>query len=186
MIRITEEDYDGPVAQTFVDALHAEIDERYAYAIAEMTPEEQAMDAADYRAEVRAEDVRAPHGAFLVAWIDDRPVGCGALKPLDRAQGVGEVKRMYTAPEARRRGVSRAVLAALEARAAELGYRGLQLETGTAQPEALALYDSAGWHRIAPYGRYKDAPDSVCYAKALVVQDPPPVVGLEPRPAPQP
>jgi len=181
VICLTEEAYDGPVAQALVAALQAEIDERYAYAMVDLTPEERAMDAADYVAEVQPEHVRPPYGVFVVAWIDDQPVGCGAVKPLDRALGVGEVKRMYTAPEARRRGVSRAVLAHLERRARELGYRGLQLETGTAQPEALALYESAGWRRIPPYGRYKDAPDSVCCAKALDPDDPPPIIGALPE-----
>lgn len=181
MIRLTEEAYDEPVAQALVAALQDEIDLRYAYAMEDLTPEERAEDAAGYAAEVRAEDVRPPLGVFVVAWLDDEPVGCGAVKPLDRALGVGEVKRMYTAPAARRRGVSRAVLTHLERRARELGYRGLQLETGTAQPEALALYESAGWRRIPPYGRYKDAPDSVCYAKALVPDDPPPIVASLPE-----
>lgn len=180
MIELRPVAYDDPVAQVLVAALHAEIDERYADAAAAMTPEERAVEAADYLAEVQPEHVRSPYGAFLVAWLDDRPVGCGAVKPLDRALGVGEIKRMYTVPIARRRGVSRTVLAALEHRAVELGYRGLQLETGTAQPEALALYESAGWHRIAPYGRYRDAPDSVCFAKVLDDGDPPPLVGVGP------
>jgi GNAT superfamily N-acetyltransferase len=77
------------------------------------------------------------------------------------------VKRMYTVPTARRRGVSRLILERLEGIATELGYARLQLETGTEQPEALALYDSAGWVRITPYGRYKEDPTSVCYAKDL-------------------
>ena len=74
---------------------------------------------------------------------------------------------MYTAPTARRRGISRALLGRLEEIASDLGYRRLQLETGTGQPEAMALYESAGWHRITPYGHYKDSPDSVCFAKEL-------------------
>ena len=56
---------------------------------------------------------------------------------------------------------------ALRSRAAAYGYTDLQLETGTAQPEALALYEAAGWHRIPSYGRYKDDPDSVCFAKPV-------------------
>ena len=78
---------------------------------------------------------------------------------------MAEIKRMYTAPEARRQGVSRGVLARLEARGAALGYRRLKLETGLAQPEALALYEAQGWERIAPYGRFRDHPESVCFAK---------------------
>jgi GNAT superfamily N-acetyltransferase len=81
--------------------------------------------------------------------------------------GVGEVKRMYVVPTARRRGVSRRLLTGLEARAADLGYERLLLETGTPQPEAIALYESAGWDRIAPYGHWKDSPSSVCFGKDL-------------------
>jgi GNAT superfamily N-acetyltransferase len=168
VITLREVAYDDPVAVELVAALHADINERYAYAMVDMTDEERAADDADYLAEISPELVRPPLGTFLVAWIGDEPAGCGAVKPLDRPRRVGEVKRMYTAPGARRRGVSRAVLQALEARAEGLGYEALQLETGTAQPEALALYERAGWHRIPGYGRYKDAPDSVCFAKVLV------------------
>lgn len=179
MIELREVAYDDPVAVALVVALKAEIDERYAYAIERLTPEERAADDAGYRAELAPEHVRAPFGTFLVAAIEDRPVGCGAVKPLDRALGVGEVKRMYTVPDARRRGVSRAVLQALESRAVALGYRALQLETGTAQPEALALYESSGWRRMPPFGRYKADPDSICYAKVLVDDgDPPPLIGV--------
>ncbi len=51
--------------------------------------------------------------------------------------------------------------------AIELGYGRLQLETGTPQPEAVALYESAGWHRIEPYGSSQDEPTSRCFAKDL-------------------
>jgi len=168
VIRLQEVAYDAPVALELVAALAADIDERYAYATAGWTEAEQDADRAGYLAEITPEQVRAPLGTFLVASIDGVPVGCGAVKPLDRERGVGEVKRMYTIPDARRRGVSRAVLQALEARAVGLGYETLQLETGTAQPEALALYEASGWHRIPNYGRYRDEPDSVCFAKVLV------------------
>lgn len=178
MIELREVAYDDPMAVALVVALKAEIDDRYAYAIERLTPEERAADDAGYRAEVRPEHVRAPFGTFLVAFVDGAPVGCGAVKPLDRALGVGEIKRMYTAPGARRRGISRAVLQALEARAVALGYRALQLETGTAQPEALELYRSAGWHQIPTFGRYKHDPDSVCFAKVLVEGEPPPLIGV--------
>src|SRR3546814_10957011 len=86
---------------------------------------------------------------------------------------------MYTVPDARRRGVSRAILLRLEEIAAELGYERIQLETGTAQPEALALYESQGWERIEPYRRYKAQPPSPRYAT-------PPAAPLDPRAAPPP
>jgi GNAT superfamily N-acetyltransferase len=169
-VEITEEPYDGPVGAALVAALTLDIGERYAHEVVAWSPEEVAQDDLEYQAEVTPDLVVAPHGAFYVAWLDGQPAGCGALKPLhpgapDRT--VGEIKRMYTAPAARRRGVSRAVLDRLEVRAAELGYLRLQLETGTAQPEALALYAGSGWQRITPYGRYKDLPGSVCFGKDL-------------------
>jgi len=167
VITITEEPYGSEVAVELVAALNAEINERYAYEMVEWTEEELAAEDVAYLAEVTPDMVARPQGCFVVAWLDGTAVGCGALKPHDAAARIGEVKRMYTAPDARRRGVSRSVLRRLEAIASELGYQRLQLETGTAQPEALALYDAEGWHRVTPYGRYKDSPDSVCYAKEL-------------------
>jgi GNAT superfamily N-acetyltransferase len=167
VITLTEEAYDGPVAAELIAALLVDINERYAHEIEHLTPEELAAGDADYLAEVTPELVSRPLGVFLVAWIDGAPAGCGAVKPLDGSAVIGEIKRMYTAPPARRRGVSRVVLSRLERVAEELGYERLQLETGTEQPEALALYESHGWHRIEPYGRYKDSPSSVCFAKDL-------------------
>ena len=164
MITITEEPYDGPVAAGLVQELLLDLNERYAEIdAASVDP----PDDDGYLAEVTPDLVTAPRGAFLVAWLDGEPAGCGAVKPLDLDPSKGEIKRMYTLPAARRRGVSRALLAALQARAAELGYRDLQLETGLAQPEAMQLYESDGWHRITPYGHYKDSPQSVCFAKAI-------------------
>lgn len=167
MITVTEEPYDGALAAELVAALSAEINERYAASIEAWSEAEQAEDVTAYLAEVTPEVVRRPHGVFLVAWLDGEAAACGAVKPFDAGARVGEVKRMYTRPTARRRGISRLILERLEAVATELGYLRLQLETGTEQPEALALYDSAGWVRIAPYGRYKEDPTSVCYAKDL-------------------
>ena len=171
MITITEEPYDGEVAAAFVGELLAELNERYADVDAAAAEDDLELPDDDaYLAEVTPHMVRPPLGVFLVAWVEGEPGACGAVKPLDSDPTIGEIKRMYTRPTARRRGLSRRILEMLEQRALELGYRRLQLETGTQQPEAMALYESHGWHRIAPYGHYKDAPDSVCYAKAL---DPP-------------
>ena len=106
--------------------------------------------------------------------LDGQLAGCGAVRTyepfhadLPRLPGVGEVKRMYTRPAARRRGVSRALLVRLEAIAVDLGFHRLLLETGSPQPEALALYESAGWTPIDPYGHYREEPTSRCYAKDL-------------------
>jgi GNAT superfamily N-acetyltransferase len=114
---------------------------------------------------VETEHFTAPLGAFLVARIEDRPAGCGGLRRLEAA--VAEVKRMYVDPWARRRGVGREILVGLEAEARRLGYRTVRLETGTLQPEAIGLYESAGYQRIPRYGEFVDNVHSVCFEKAL-------------------
>jgi GNAT superfamily N-acetyltransferase len=101
----------------------------------------------------------------LLARVGDRPVGCVALARL--STGVGEVKRMYVDPAARGRRIGRLLLDAVEDLAVERGYRLLRLEAGTQQPEALRLYDSAGWSRIECYGYFKDHPSTVCFEKPL-------------------
>jgi putative acetyltransferase len=70
-------------------------------------------------------------------------------------------------PAARRLGVGRRLLAALEERAAAQGLRLLRLETGTRQPEAIRLYESSGYERIPSFGEYAADPFSVCYEKHL-------------------
>lgn len=91
-----------------------------------------------------AEVFAAEHGgAFVAVFNDGMLVAGGALKR--GVHGAGEVKRMWTAEAHRRRGLARRVLGLLERRAAELGYRELELTTGALQPEAIAFYVAAGW-----------------------------------------
>lgn len=74
---------------------------------------------------------------------------------------------MYVAPDVRRGGVGRGLLAEMERLAIEFGYRILRLETGNRQPEAIALYESSGFRRIAPYGCHVGDPLSVCFEKSV-------------------
>jgi len=101
----------------------------------------------------------------IVAYEDDRPVGCGAIK--EYAPGTMEVKRMYTAPENRGKGIASKVLSELELWASELSYAKCILETGKKQPEAIALYKKRGYQVIPNYGQYEDVEDSVCFEKSL-------------------
>ncbi|MGY1740416.1 MULTISPECIES: GNAT family N-acetyltransferase [unclassified Blastococcus] len=87
-------------------------------------------------------------------------IGCGALRPLE--PGAAELKRMYVVPAARGRGVSRQLLAALEAAARDRGWTTLRLETGPRQPEAIGLYESAGYRPVGAFGVYVDEPDAGC------------------------
>jgi putative acetyltransferase len=101
----------------------------------------------------------------VVAYQNGQSVGCGAIKPFGEA--AMEVKRMYTLPEYRGKGIASAVLAALEAWAAELGCQKCVLETGQNQPEAIAMYHKAGYQRIANYGQYAGMENSVCFEKIV-------------------
>jgi DNA-binding MarR family transcriptional regulator/GNAT superfamily N-acetyltransferase len=92
---------------------------------------------------------RPPHGAFLIAWSDDLPIGCVSLRPLD--PGVAEVKRLWINPIARGQGLGRRLMRAIEDRARTKGYTRLQLDTNSALTEAVALYRSDGWTDIPPY-----------------------------------
>lgn len=104
---------------------------------------------------------------FLVASAEGRAAGCGALQPTDDPS-TAELKRMYVMPGFRGRGIASAVLAALERLGADLGYSGIKLATGERQPEAIALYESRGYLRVEPYGKYVGDPLARCYRKALV------------------
>lgn len=161
-VTIAVEPYDGPVARALIAALDAEIEDRYAAdADAEGEPDRAFLN-------VLHDTVTAPQGAFLVARLDGEPAGCGALRPAPTGEaGTAEVKRMYVAPAARGLGVGRRLLEALQDRARALGYRRVILETGIRQPEAMRLYESAGFVPIPNYGAYRDSPLSRCYATAL-------------------
>jgi GNAT superfamily N-acetyltransferase len=115
--------------------------------------------------EPQADELAPPSGTFLLAVLAGDTVGCGGLR--FHEPGVGELKRMYVEPTARRRGVARALLAELERAAIAIGYTRLVLETGMRQPEAIALYEGAGYAAIEPYGYYRWSPMSRCFAKDL-------------------
>lgn len=124
-----------------------------------LTTDQQAEIRARYggKAEPGAKPSAADVSLVLVARDDDgTPLGCGALRSL--GNGVAEVKRMYVEPAARGRGVSKAVLAALEDAAREHGWTTLRLETGPLQPEAVGLYSGAGYRPIAAFGAYVGDP----------------------------
>jgi GNAT superfamily N-acetyltransferase len=108
---------------------------------------------------------------FLIALVGGRPVGCGALRRLDR--GRGEVKRMYVRGEFRGRGIARALLQALEREAWDAGLAIIRVQTGNGQPEALALYRSSGYRDIPPFGEYAASEVSVCLERHLTRGDGP-------------
>ncbi|HTV97530.1 MAG TPA: GNAT family N-acetyltransferase [Steroidobacteraceae bacterium] len=109
--------------------------------------------------------LQQPRVAFLVARVDGRALGCGAV--LDSGEGWAEVKRMFVSPAARGMKLGRRLLEELETLAAARGARWLRLETGGAQPEALGLYRSAGFVEIGPFGAYRPDPLSIFMEKSI-------------------
>jgi putative acetyltransferase len=108
----------------------------------------------------------APGVTFLVARHDTAVIGCAAV--VRQADGAGEVKSMWVDPARQGEGIGRQLLDAVEAAAGAQGIGTLRLETGTRQPEALALYEAAGYREIGPFGIYTPDPLSVFMEKSLV------------------
>ena len=101
----------------------------------------------------------------IVIYEDDIAIACGAIKELDTDSM--EVKRMFTDPAHRGKGLARQVLSELEKWAAELGYRKCLLETGKRMEDAIALYTRNKYQVIPNYGQYIGVDNSVCFQKVL-------------------
>jgi putative acetyltransferase len=153
-VSLQREEITAQSARALISALNAELSEMY--------PEPGAN-----HFDLHASEVAPGHGAFLVAYREQRPVGCGAVRLIDPSSA--ELKRMYVAPECRGAGVGRRLLEALEAEARRLGAERLVLETGGRQTAALALYERCGFKPIALYGEYCSTPTtSICLGKSIL------------------
>lgn len=149
---VRREDITSPTAASLITALNDELLQQY--------PEPGAT---HFR--LGSDEVAEGRGAFLVAYVDGTPLGCGAVRYL--AKGTAELKRMYVAPTARGTGIGRLLLTELEHEARALGVGRLVLETGIRQEAALALYRNAGFAVIPAYGDYTGSPTSICMGKDL-------------------
>ena len=101
------------------------------------------------------EQLFEPHVRFFIAPLDGLAVGCGGVAVFD---DYAEVKRMYTRPMARGRGVAKALLRRIEDEARGAGILVLRLETGTRQHEAIGLYQRMGFRPRGPFGAYAAMP----------------------------
>ncbi|MDO5969966.1 GNAT family N-acetyltransferase [Flavivirga aquimarina] len=101
----------------------------------------------------------------VIAYIDNKPVGCGAFKKYTEHET--EVKRMYTLPETRGKGVATIILKELENWSKELSYEACVLETGKRQVEAVQFYKKNNYTVIPNYGQYKDMTNSLCFKKMI-------------------
>ena len=102
----------------------------------------------------------------VVCYVDNKPIGCGAFKAFDQQKV--EIKRMFVKPEYRGHGIGLNILKELELWAAELNYPQCILETGKKQPEAIRLYQKAGYAIIKNYGQYENVENSVCMLKDIL------------------
>jgi GNAT superfamily N-acetyltransferase len=142
--------FDAPESALLIGEVQAEYVERYG------GMDETPVDAAEFA---------PPRGVFVIAWEICELVACGGVRLVQPA--VAELKRMYVRKAARRRGIARLLLGRLEDEARALGATTLRLETGLRQPEAIALYTSAGYVATEPFGFYAEAPESKHFAKPL-------------------
>jgi GNAT superfamily N-acetyltransferase len=149
-IEVTPVRLDEPDALTLIELVQGEYVLRYG------GRDEAPIDVAEFL---------PPEGLFLVARLDGAAAGCGGWRNL--GDGRAEIKRMFTAAEHRNRGVARAVLAELEHTAAAAGIEELVLETGTVQPEAIALYESSGYQPVDGFGYYAGRPLSRSFGKRV-------------------
>lgn len=102
----------------------------------------------------------------IIAYEQDQPVGCGAIKEFDA--DTMEVKRMFTDPNVRGKGIATKVLTELEQWALELGFNKCILETGKRMPDAINLYKKNGYTPIPNYGQYIGVENSVCFEKEIL------------------
>jgi GNAT superfamily N-acetyltransferase len=101
----------------------------------------------------------------IVIYIDKIPAACGAFKKFE--ENTVEIKRMYTNPKFRKKGLATAIVKELEIWAKESDYKKAVLESSLKQNEALSVYEKSGYHRIPNYGQYIEIDESVCYEKIL-------------------
>jgi GNAT superfamily N-acetyltransferase len=118
---------------------------------------------------IAADEFEPPGGAFLLATVEGRPAAMGGWRrhAVEHGEEAAEVRRMYVSPQFRGRGLARALLAELETTARASGFSQMILETGSVQPEAIALYRSSGYQDVPPFGHYAGSPLSVSLGKPL-------------------
>jgi ribosomal protein S18 acetylase RimI-like enzyme len=149
MLSVRAEDPETPDALALIDELSV--------ALARITGDSG-------RSSFDADDVRVAGALFVVARnVNGEAVGCGAFRPM--AEGVAEIKRMYSRPG--NPGVGSAILAFLELQAAALGYSTVWLSTRAINQRALEFYRARGYTPIRNYGKYAGNPESACFGKHL-------------------
>lgn len=105
----------------------------------------------------------------VVAYSKKQAVACGAFKEFNRNSL--EIKRMFTMPEERGKGIATLILKELENWGAQLGYSSSILETGIRQKEAIALYNKNLYNSTPNYGQYAGVKNSLCFKKQIITNE---------------
>ncbi|WP_299127213.1 GNAT family N-acetyltransferase [uncultured Winogradskyella sp.] len=105
----------------------------------------------------------------VLAYTNNDVVGCGAFKTFD--SDTVEIKRMFTLPEMRGRGIATLIIKELESWATELNFTSCKLETGIRQVEAVQFYKKNLYEIISNYGQYLNIENSLCFEKILKNED---------------
>jgi putative acetyltransferase len=116
--------------------------------------------------ELEPAEVEPGRGTFLIARVDGRPVGCGAMRWLDQMKAA-ELKRLFVEPLSQHRGIGSALLDALESAARSLGASRVVGETGDLQPDVLRLLEHRGYSQIPCFGQYANSPRSICMERMI-------------------
>jgi GNAT superfamily N-acetyltransferase len=154
-LAIEEVSFSDPRVQLLVAEVQAY------YVVIYGSPDESPVDPAEFD---------PPRGRFLLGTVAGEPVGMGGWRMRPDLTGVlgvdvAEVKRMFVSPSARRRGHASGILTALEQSAARAGVATVVLETGAEQPDAIALYERAGYTPTVRFGHYAESETARYFAK---------------------
>jgi putative acetyltransferase len=151
-ITVSPEDPRSPEVQELLNAFVEEVRHRYESAPADVGFFDPAL-------------VSVPKSAFLVARVEGRAVGCGALVPME--DDIVEIKRMFVHPHERGHGIAKKILDRLQSLAQEFDYDRIRLETGTKQPESIALYGKSGFYRVPNFPPFENDNTAVCFEKRI-------------------
>lgn len=151
-ITVSPEDPSTPEAQALLSAFVDEVRHRYDAAPADVGYFEPSL-------------VSGPKSAFLVARVEGRAVGCGALVPME--DDIVEIKRMFVLPNERGHGIAKKILDGLQSLAQGFDYDRIRLETGTKQPESIALYGKSGFYRVPNFPPFENDSTALCFEKRI-------------------
>jgi putative acetyltransferase len=136
--------------------------------IAELNKVLLALTPPEFVFHMTAEEMARPDTTVFIARDGSMAVACGALRR--HADGIGEVKRMYTRPSYQGHGLGGRILTEVEALARREGVARLVLETGDRHPAAWRVYERGGFKRCGAVLDYPDSGHSVFYEKVLAVE----------------